>query len=640
MPPAPTPDNEVDRLAALRRYRVLDTPPEVGFDDLAAAAAAVCGTPVAVVSLIDERRQWFKARVGTDLVETCRAQSFCAHAVASGETVVAEDAAEDERFADNPLVVGPPGVRFYAGAPLVDADGFALGALCVIDVRPRELTGAQLGVLRGLARQVVAQLALRRHADDLASQAAELRSAEARLRHESRHDALTGLPNRVLLAERLTERLGRRGDGGAFALLYLDLDRFKTINDSLGHGAGDRLLVGVADSLREAAGDGAAPGEASGGSGRPRVTVARMGGDEFCVLIESPGDAVSAAGDVVDVAERVRAAVARPVDFGGRALVCAASIGVVVGPGEYRSAADVIRDADLAMYRAKASGGDRVAAADPASHRRAMEAIDLECDLRAVLEPAGPSAAAGHLVLHYQPIVSAGDGAAIGFEALVRWQHPARGLVPPNLIVPLAEQTGLIGPLGDWVLRTACGQLARWRAEFDPRLTMSVNVSGRQLDAPSFAASAASAVAASGVPATAVTLELTETAAAEAAGAVLEDLRSFGLRAVMDDFGTGYSSLSALRRLPLDGLKLDRSFTELSPDAGERSRDEAMIRAAVTLADGTGLSLVAEGVETASQAEWLRGLGCRRFQGYFYARPLTAEAAGAYLDSRRLSAAA
>ncbi|HET8630943.1 MAG TPA: EAL domain-containing protein, partial [Thermomicrobiales bacterium] len=437
----------------------------------------------------------------------------------------------------------------------------------------------------------------------------ERRALEAQLAHQANHDALTGLPNRALFLDRLAQALrhARRRPGYRFAVLYLDLDRFKTINDSLGHAAGDALLAAMARRLE--------------GCLRAGDTVARLGGDEFAVLLDDlEGGAVA-----TEVAERLIAASQQPFVLAGHEVYTAASVGVVLGPDAYRQTEEVLRDADTAMYRAKAAGKGRHAVFAPAMHAHALAILQLEHDLRRAL-------AQEEFRLHYQPIVALATGRLRGFEALVRWQHPARGLVSPGAFIPVAEETGLIVPLGWWVLEAACRQARAWQGAYpDAPLTMSVNLSARQLTQPDLVERVARALAASGLPGARLRLELTESAIMEnavVAAGVLARLRELGVQLAVDDFGTGYSSLAYLKRFPLDTLKVDKAFVD---GLGTDPNDTAIVRAIVSLAHTLGLEVTAEGVETAEQIAQLRALGCGLAQGYHFGQPLAAEAAEALL---------
>ena len=418
--------------------------------------------------------------------------------------------------------------------------------------------------------------------------------------HQSLHDALTGLPNRALLSERLQTASDRQADGKALAVLFVDLDDFKGVNDTGGHARGDELLVLVARRLESAVRDG--------------DLVARLGGDEFAILLERTEDRTAA----VDVARRVLAELRRPFELEDRQVVISASVGVAV-----RDAADdptgpheLLSRADLAMYVAKRRGKSQYEVFDPAMHAALVSRLELESELQQAVHD-------GQLVLHYQPILSLEDERPLGAEVLVRWQHPTRGLVPPDEFIPLAESTGLVVPLGEWVLRQACEQMARWN-ELRPEhpLYLSVNVSPRQLRS-GIAATVADALEQSGLDPRQLVLEVTETAFVDDDADVdpLHELRALGVRIAVDDFGTGYSSLNYLRRLPVDVVKIDRSFVR---ELTHGSDDEALVDAIVGLCRALGMVVIAEGVETAGEASVLRGLGVPAAQGFLFARPAAA----------------
>ncbi|HEX8940997.1 MAG TPA: diguanylate cyclase [Candidatus Limnocylindrales bacterium] len=432
--------------------------------------------------------------------------------------------------------------------------------------------------------------------------ARERRAFEERLVRQAFLDALTGLPNRELLMDRLAHALARAGRSArSVAVLLLDLDRFKVINESLGHRVGDQLLVAVAKRL-------------SAGL-RPGDTVARLGGDEFVVLLES----VAGQDEAVRVAERVLTELTSPFRVKNRDAFVGASIGIAVARPGRAAADDVLRGAAIALHRAKADAGAAVCVVyDPTMSAPSVERLDLESDLRRALERE-------ELVLHYQPIVDLATARPVGLEALVRWQHPRRGLVGPLSFVPLAEETGLILPLGSWVLRAAAEQARRWQTAFPGLpLTMSVNLSARQFAQPGLVAQVAAALEETGLAPGSLELEITETVLmgeSESVLGALRRLRALGVRLALDDFGTGYSSLSYLRQLPLDEIKIDRSFVaDLETDEANRS----IVQAVVSLAHGLGIGVTAEGIETTGQLARLRAFGCDRGQGFYYARPLPA----------------
>ena len=433
--------------------------------------------------------------------------------------------------------------------------------------------------------------------------------AEQQLFRHAFYDDLTGLPNRVLFLERLGRAVGRargRTDGG-FAVLFLDLDRFKTVNDGLGHHVGDLLLVAIARRLEACV--------------RPGDTVARLGGDEFTVLVEDLKDA----GAAEQLAGRVQAELSRPFSLVGHDVYTSASIGIALGGPSYHRHEDVLRDADIAMYRAKTLGKARYEVFDRAMHLQALTLLQLETDLRRAVD-------LGEVELHYQPVIALDTGAVCGFEALARWPHPRRGLIMPDEFIPLAEETGLILPLGAQLLRRACTQLA---ALDDPALTISVNICARQLTHGDLLAVVEEALAATGIAPTRLKLEITESVImgnAEAAAVTLLELRARGIEIQIDDFGIGYSSLGYLQKLPVDTLKIDRSFVAAIDAAGERSE---IVQSIIALARSLDLDVIAEGIETDQQLGRLRALRCERGQGFLLARPLPAKDLAEFLASAR-----
>jgi len=449
--------------------------------------------------------------------------------------------------------------------------------------------------------------------------------AEERLLRNAFYDGLTELPNRSLFVDRLGRSLARakRREDYMFAVLFLDLDRFKNVNDSLGHMMGDELLIAVARRLE--------------GCMRPGDTAARLGGDEFTMLL----DDITDVSDATRVAERIQQDLLMPFDLNGHEVFVAASIGIAVSASKGSASAydlpeDVLRDADTAMYRAKALGKARHEVFDEAMHARALALLRMETDLRRALERE-------NFRVYYQPLVSLETGKIIGFEALVRWEHPERGLVAPGEFIALAEETGLIIAIDRWVLREACQQTKLWQEKFAPLpgqpspasvrpLEISVNLSSKQFGQPDLVAQIQEIVGESGLQMQHLKLEITESVLmnnAEAAAAMLTQLRELGIRLSIDDFGTGYSSLSYLHSFPLDTLKIDRSFISRLGSAGE---DSEIVSTIMTLARNLGMEVIAEGVETAGQLAQLRVLSCDYGQGYYFAKPLTADAAEALLE--------
>ena len=717
-------DDEARRLRALQSYAVLDTESEQAYDDLTALAAQVLGVPIALVSLIDSDRQWFKSKVGLDVCETPRSQAFCDHAIRGHGVMVVPDATLDPRFADNPLVRGDPQIRFYAGAPLLNPEGEALGTLCIIDRQPRAFGEHQRATLALLSRQVMAQLELRkRHAalsvaldslkhhtqlldnlsrhvpgviyqyrlfpdghscfpyasqglwdiyevqlDEVATDAGlvyqrlhpqdregvalSIQASALTLqpwRHEYRvvlpqqgerwrqgdaqperlpdgsvlwhgfitditerkriedvthrlayFDALTGLPNRRLLIDRLEHALGsQQRSGQKGALFFIDLDNFKHINDARGHSVGDALLQQVALRL--------------GSLLRHDDTVARLGGDEFVVQIGNLGsDTEGAARQARAVAEKVREVLESRYDIDGFSYNSSGSIGITLFPRGHEGVDDLLREADTAMYRAKAGGRNRIEFFEAGMQTEVEERLAIEHDMQDGIER-------GQFDVHIQPQVDA-QGTVVGGELLMRWTHPVRGVVPPNQFIPLAEESALILRLGDLVLQRACEALAQLQRD-GLRLDLSVNVSPRQFRRADFVDRVRDALTRAGARAEGLILEVTEGLLIEHwADTVsrMDELVALGLRFSIDDFGTGYSSLAYLKKLPLYELKIDRTFVRDTPDD---PNDTAIVEAILSVSKHLGLRVVAEGVETAEQAEFLRSRGCDCLQGYFYGRP-------------------
>lgn len=897
---APLPEDESLRLNALYQYQILDTLPEEAFDDLTRLAAHICGTPITLVSLLDANRQWFKSKVGLAVSETSRDLAFCAYAILQPELLIVPDAKEDKRFADNPLVTEDPKIRFYAGAPLINPSGFSLGTLCVIDYVPRTLSPSQQDALKTLARQVMAQLELRRNLAALAETVTQCMQAEAVLRlneramaatsngivitnadrpenpiiycnpafekitgyssdevlgrncrflqgndtdpaaiaqirqalreeqecrvilknyrkdgtpfwnelaispvkdvngrlthyigvqsditerrktedallrakmaeavrksleaeiaerkhvekvlresqrklntlidslpgivfssvkdsqwsmrylsegclnltgytsqelvsdraisyyslahpedlpkiletidraiaskqayiveyrirtqsgqekwvwekgrgvfgsndelislegfiiditerkqaeeiilHNALHDPLTGLPNRTLLIDRLEHALHavQRNSQLMFAVLFLDLDRFKVVNDSLGHAAGDRLLIAVAQKLKAQL--------------RLGDTVARLGGDEFVILLENLLDLK----DATRTADRIQQALSCPFNLNGHEVFTSASIGIALSNEFDKQPESFLRNADIAMYRAKSSGKARHAIFSLDMHEQAWSRLRLENDLRRAIERQ-------ELTLYYQPIVKLETGRIVSFETLVRWQHPEQGLLSPAAFISVAEETGLIVPLGQWVLHYACQQLKQWQTQFSIDssfsaeilpLTISVNISARQFGQPNSLEQIQKVLFETGLEAKNLKLEITESVLmdnAQMATTLLLQLKELGIQLHIDDFGTGYSSLSYLHQFPVDALKIDRSFISRM-GINERSDSEgiSIVHTIVTLARNLKVDVIAEGIETTGQLAQLKKLNCLYGQGYFFSRPLDRKAA-------------
>ncbi len=856
------PAQETLRLAALSAFSIVDTPREVEFDRLVKLAAELCDTPMAAISIVDQRRLWFKAVWGLSMHEMDLSLAFCTHGILQSGFYQVPDALQDPLFRDNPLVTGDTSLRFYAGYPLHTQGGQVLGMLAVLDHQPRALTEKQREQLQTLAMQAMITLELRRrqlmlhrilgeqaqdhsvlqqlstdvarigywqlqagsreiegsdealallghlpgsrllvdtlrpqiaidcrddwdaalaacfssgvpmdiecpvqvngrelhlrwlaspelfsetrivqrllgvvqdvsefrqieraahrwnerfrlvaqltsdalwewdvvednvwwgermffllgrrkavhnlqeamqliHPDDrdrvdheirttLASgrlawastfrllrgdgsyawvedraqvvrdrqgrplrvvgcvkdvsqqvqMEARRRADEQRIHQLAFHDQLTGLPNRVALQDRLQHALaaGRRHQQYG-ALMFIDLDNFKTLNDAFGHDVGDRLLMQVGQRLADCV--------------RGLDTVARVGGDEFVVLLEELGrDPSMAALQAESLAKKMLAGFTRTFDLGPTIHDCTASIGVALFDGKFQSTDELLKQADLAMYEAKQAGRNAVRFFDPRMQELVMQRATLEADLRRALLQ-------HEFVLHYQPQWTR-DGLLAGMEALLRWHHPQRGLVFPDEFIGTCEETGLILPLGRWVLQNACAQLAKWLAAGLPEVRIAINVSPRQLRSPDFVADVRAALGASSVPPALLSLELTETMLlhdVEGSIAKMHELRALGIGFALDDFGTGYSSLSLLQRLPLDHLKIDQSFVQ---GMEQESSDTAVVQSIITLGKNLNMSVIAEGIENDEQRQRLALLGCDEFQGYLHGRSMPADEA-------------
>lgn len=525
-------------------------------------------------------------KTGT-ILELAPSRSYAMHVIESGMPFVSTDLRNDPR-------VAPPGPLLDRGVvsglavPLIGADG-PVGVLAVHARKVRRFTADEVAVLQAMANVVAIAWEQVKHRE--------------RLSHQALHDLLTGLPNRALLLDRLEQALSRRPGGRqGVAVALIDLDDFRSVNDGLGHLGGDTVLREIGRRFAAAV--------------RPEDTLARFGGDEFALLCTSTSDEQVA----MAMVGRLLEACSRQLAVDGSLLTVTASAGVALtgaGHGRDGSSEALLREADIALYRAKENGGDRVELFDQQLQLQAQARLTLESELRAAIDR-------NELTLHYQPIRATADEEVVCVEALVRWRHPERGLLSPDDFLPLAEQTGLIVPIGHWVLRTACEQMAAWQqspATPGWGMRVSVNVSARQLEDLELPGQVAQAIADSGLAAGSLILELTETAllvGGETAYAALNNLVGAGAALSLDDFGTGYSSLTHLARFPIDALKIDRTFIAgLDKDP----RDTAIVSAVIALGAELGVSVIAEGVETQHQLAVLRRMGCPAVQGFLFDRP-------------------
>jgi diguanylate cyclase (GGDEF)-like protein/PAS domain S-box-containing protein len=579
--------------------------PAQAFEDITSLAAQICSAPIALINLFSAEKQWFKSQVGWTNEEESREVAFCAQVGPFDESLVISDTLKDVRFATNPLVTSDASIRFYAGQSLVNAAGDSLGTLCVIDCVPRELTGEQELALKALSRQAATLLLMKESANANAfSQAGRKASrAEERALHDWN-----------LFVEKLeqADAQARLREDHQFAVLFLDLDHFKNINNSLGRKIGDALLGAFGQRLQ--------------GCLRRADTVARLGGDEFAILL----DRVEDASDVTQVIERIKRDLNSPFILSGHEVFITTSIGVALSATGYEQPADLLRDAETAMYGAKARGKSQHEVFDTAMRASIVKRLQLETDMRRAVER-------DELRVHYQPVVSLRTGRISGFEALVRWQHEARGLLLPAEFIPVAEETGMIISLGQWVLRESCRQMQEWQKRglfSDGPLNLSVNLSGKQFAQHDLVEQIKHTLRETGFDPRRLQLEITESVAmgnAEATTNMLTQLKTLGVHILIDDFGTGYSSLSYLHRFPVNTLKIDRSFISRLGLVG--AHDE-IAQTIVLLASNLGMEVVAEGVETEIQLAHLRMLKCGYAQGYLFSRPINGEAAESLLRKK------
>ncbi|MEM5518247.1 EAL domain-containing protein [Henriciella sp. AS95] len=709
--PYPIPANEEQRLRALAEYHLIDTPAEEQFDRLVALAARLFDVPIVLISLLDRDRQYFKARVGLDVCQTSRDVSFCAHAIARDEILFIPDAREDPRFRSNPLVLGHPHIRFYAGKPLVAPGGEKLGTVCLIDSKPREtFSNEDRANLCDLAALVMDRLEMRRldfartvsqsrfeniaatspdaiicstsdekitfwnkSAERLYGYTAEevlhrsaallipdswrqiydeeiqsLRAGKAmqldnttvelsgqrkdgsefpaeyslstwaegngigvgaivrdlsdRRRNEERLfrlaslDALTELPNRAVWRKTLDQTLA---SDKAATVLLVDLDGFKEVNDTLGHSAGDAVLKEVASRLRSVCHDA--------------IMVARLGGDEFVALL--PGNDIQVAKDTA--AELVRS-ISRPYIFAGKQATIGASIGVSRAPMHSERSDELLSAADLALYKAKEAGKGRYVVFTPAFREAAVARKAVQRELKLAFEN-------GELELYYQPQVDARTQRITGAEALMRWRHPERGLLTPAAFMDVLSEKPSAAAVGEWAIREACLQARQWRDQI-PGFRVGVNLFEAQFHSGDLMGAVQDALLETGLPADALELEIVETVLLSEdrkTMRLLHDLRELGVGLAFDDYGTGFASLSLLKRYPVSRLKIDRTFVR---DVNSDPEDAAVVKAILYLGKSFGLDVIAEGVETKAQLDFLTNNGCTGVQGYLFGKPMPATA--------------
>ena len=709
------PAQETLRLSKLQDYEILDTAAETTYDDIAELAAHICEAPVALVSLVDADRQWFKAKIGLDVSESPRSIAFCAHTIQQMGVLIVEDTHQSAQFCNNPLVTGDPHIRFYAGAPLITPDGYALGSLCVIDYVPRKITPRQEQALQVLSRQVIAQMELARQSKQLklinaslerrvSDRTAKLTSAlqrllvtqnklrkrESALRHSALHDPLTGLPNRSYFSQRLEQaiQLASRESNHLYAVLFIDLDDFKPINDTLGHEVGDRLLQHVAKQIKQML--------------RKSDLVARLGGDEFAVLLDDIPNEEHA----IAAVQRLQAQLQQPFETKGQSVFIGASIGITFSNRGYRRPEAAIRDADIAMYHAKKEAKQRTQKildtqikyqsqaylgplkspiliqedALPAAQQFAVFDATLQgnAKARSALEDELRYAMlTDQFELFYQPIFrlstlnglasleaeafedASGDvsgdasedaseatkipfqGAPrnaaslrtdglVGFEVFLRWNHPKRGYLDAEEFIEIAEEIGVVRQLCAHTIPEVCLHLKQWRDRTNRSdLKLHVNLSLAEIQCPNLLSYWRSAFSQYQLPPNACRVEVSEQLTLSSDPTItsaLAQLKKLGVDLCIDDFGRGHSSLSRLHQLAISSLKIDRTFIQ---NPGESGTD--IIKTILDLGRSADMEVIAEGIETAQQMSTLAELGCMFGQGFWLSEPMSAQAVQAAL---------
>ncbi len=586
------------RREAIARYDILDSAPESQFDDIVSLAARIIGTQTSAISFIDDTRQWFKARTGLEACETPISVSFCAHTIETGGLSVIPDAREDPRFADNPLVTGAPFIRFYAGMRILASDGTPIAALCVFDPapRPQGLSAIEETTLRTLAGQVEALLELRRLVLERDAQVIAQSQLTERLRYVAEHDDLTGLPRRDLFQKRLVEAMrDARRTGQRTALLFVDVDHFKQINDSYGHDAGDALLCGFASRLSHAL--------------RPCDFAARLGGDEFGVIIGGIDRDEQVANVVRSISQRLH----QPIRHRGQLFGCKASIGVAIYPDHADDAENLVKCADLALGEAKQSRG-RAEIFSP----RLMEEFERGTQMLSV---AREGLATGRIVAHYQPKLDLNTGALVGFEALVRCETDERVTIMPQSFAQAFDDRELAVAISARMISSVLDDIRGWVDAGVPFGHVAINAGAADFRSNAFGEMLLREIAVRGLSPDMIELEVTEGVflgrGAQHVDRALSVLSEAGVRIALDDFGTGYASLTHLKQFRVDVLKIDRSFVS---GIGRNFDDTTIVRALIGLGKSLGIVTVAEGIETAAQAEFARAQGCDIGQGYYFGK--------------------
>jgi len=593
--------NEPGRQAALDQYGFTPGVELPSLQPIVDIAARMFDVPAAAVNMIGSDEVFFAASTGIGECDMRREISFCAHAITQDQVMVIEDAELDPRFHDNPLVEAGM-IRFYAGVPLYSPTGHALGALCIVDGKPRPRFGAEdRARLRDLGEMVLDKLELRRL--EAAREAtppryeAPMRDMDQRLHEDELYrlatsDSLTGLPNRNLLTTHLETCLA---GGGSCALVMIDLDGFKDVNDTLGHAIGDAVLHEIADRLAARAGN-------------PADMAARIGGDEFAILLGNCRDADR----LTAFAEGVIADIARPIQADGYEVCVAGSCGLALAPLHGNTVDELMGSADLALFQAKTTGRGASFLFVPALRTAAVARRMYDAELRRAVER-------GEFELHYQPQFALDDGTLAGAETLIRWRHPERGLLQPEAFLPALEGGPLAATVGSWAIATACAQAAIWRRPL-PDFRVGVNLFAAQFRTNDLAETVRAALAANGLPGHALELEITENIVLGQEQLVLpqlEAVRAQGVQLAFDDFGTGYASLNLLKSYPISHIKIDKSFVQAMESSAS---DRAIVASLIDLSHELGLHVIAEGVETAADRDALARQGCEEGQGHLFGK--------------------
>ncbi|MDX6807383.1 putative bifunctional diguanylate cyclase/phosphodiesterase [Terrihabitans rhizophilus] len=589
---------EQRRLNVLKALEVIPGDDPV-MDQICALASDLFDTPIALVTLLDEDHQWLKARHGLTDNFLPRDTAFCNHTIIGDDVLVVHDALQDGRFADSPLVTEGPRVRFYAGAPLEWEPGIRLGALCVIDTKPRSFSTVEKRRLEQLALLVVAQIRLHSANLDLQRTSQDLAIRQSKLEWTSTHDALTGLPNRTLFQEKLKAALDATTPGQRGAMLMVDLDEFKGINDALGHEAGDVLLVAVGNRLT--------------GLVQPPNMVARLGGDEFGILLAEANDE-----QTKSLTVDISAAFREPVRYGGHSIYCSASIGQAMFPDHASTPTEVVRCADLALYAAKDEGRNKSVLFRAELSDRLQARI-------AVLGRARNALERNAIVPYYQPKVALGSGTIVGFEALLRWRDPSLGIQSPMTIWDAFQDPVLSVEMGSRMRNLVMADMAAWKKQGVAFGAVAINISAAEFKRGDLATTILESMSAFRLPSDTLELEVTESVLLNGdtgdIGSALRTLSEDGVAISLDDFGTGYASLTHLRQFPVNWLKIDKSFVG---DMEESRESAAIVNMCIELAQSFGIGVVAEGVETSAQAEMLKNWNCDLAQGYLFGKPVEA----------------